>query len=124
MVRMRLCENGVTSFCPTVITSSPCTYRLVLPLLQPCEGGGCGAGMLGLHLEGTGLYWHNITWQPIEMFVLKFCVRSVYFRSQVRSTSERMAERAIPSECFIIRLLWVSTSYNIVCYSECSLTLS
>eukprot|EP01060_Flectonema_neradi_P036709 TRINITY_DN7148_c0_g1_i1.p1 TRINITY_DN7148_c0_g1~~TRINITY_DN7148_c0_g1_i1.p1 ORF type:complete len:711 (+),score=115.32 TRINITY_DN7148_c0_g1_i1:43-2175(+) len=49
-------SHGCTSICPTVITSSPETYRAVLPLLPRRKGGPeLGANMLGTHLEGPFL---------------------------------------------------------------------
>mmetsp|Transcript_31577 Transcript_31577/g.66149 ORF Transcript_31577/g.66149 Transcript_31577/m.66149 type:complete len:584 (+) Transcript_31577:43-1794(+) len=61
-VATRLVETGVTSFCPTVISSSPQTYRRILPLMRKTrkqqkdvskEKVGCvGANILGMHLEG------------------------------------------------------------------------
>lgn len=44
--------HGVTSFCPTIVTSPPDLYRQAIPILQPKNGGKDGAGILGLHLEG------------------------------------------------------------------------
>lgn len=42
---------GITSFCPTVISSAPERYRQAIPFLQPrCIQG--GATILGIHLEG------------------------------------------------------------------------
>ncbi|KAF8356511.1 hypothetical protein PRIPAC_91506 [Pristionchus pacificus] len=52
MVSRRLLEHGVTSYAPTVITSSPETYKQVLPHLGRRNGDANGAGMLGAHVEG------------------------------------------------------------------------
>lgn len=44
-----LIKNGVTSFCPTIVTSPPATYRKVLKRIPKTTK---GAGILGVHLEG------------------------------------------------------------------------
>lgn len=54
-VKRKLPEHGVTSFLPTVVTSTQDYYLHSLPLLQPCEGGEKGASILGIHLEGPFL---------------------------------------------------------------------
>ncbi|XP_078461156.1 N-acetylglucosamine-6-phosphate deacetylase isoform X2 [Lampetra planeri] len=52
LVAQKLLTQGVTSFCPTLITSPPQLYHEVLPRLPRTEGGPHGAGTLGVHLEG------------------------------------------------------------------------
>ena len=57
-VSERLVETGVTSFCPTMVSSSSETYRHVLARMrearqdQASGRGKFGANVLGLHLEG------------------------------------------------------------------------
>lgn len=62
-VATSLCQSGVTSFCPTMVSSSRDTYRRVLPLirnarrqqqqlLQQRDNTKIGANILGMHLEG------------------------------------------------------------------------
>ncbi|KAJ8253671.1 hypothetical protein COCON_G00202830 [Conger conger] len=52
LVAKKLLEHGVTSFCPTLVTSPPHIYHKVLPEIKVHDGGVQGAGVLGLHLEG------------------------------------------------------------------------
>ncbi|XP_011298075.1 putative N-acetylglucosamine-6-phosphate deacetylase [Fopius arisanus] len=51
-VAKELLGHGVTSFCPTLVTSSPEVYRKVLPRIKRTDGGPQGAGVLGVHVEG------------------------------------------------------------------------
>ncbi|XP_058129812.1 N-acetylglucosamine-6-phosphate deacetylase isoform X1 [Anopheles ziemanni] len=47
-----LLAHGVTSFCPTLVTSPPETYHSVLPKIPRSAGGHHGATVLGCHVEG------------------------------------------------------------------------
>ncbi|XP_015498352.2 N-acetylglucosamine-6-phosphate deacetylase isoform X2 [Parus major] len=52
LVSQKILSHGVTSFCPTLVTSPPSVYHQVLPQISVRNGGGHGAGILGAHLEG------------------------------------------------------------------------
>ncbi|XP_038676648.1 N-acetylglucosamine-6-phosphate deacetylase [Scyliorhinus canicula] len=52
MVARKLLSTGVTSFCPTLVTSPVPIYHQVIPQIEVQDGGPWGAGILGLHLEG------------------------------------------------------------------------
>ncbi|KAM4891919.1 N-acetylglucosamine-6-phosphate deacetylase isoform 1-T1 [Sylvia borin] len=52
LVSQKILSHGVTSFCPTLVTSPPSVYHQVLPQLSVRNGGAHGAGILGAHLEG------------------------------------------------------------------------
>ena len=43
---------GVTSFCPTLVTSPRDVYSSIIPYVKKAKGGKHGANNLGLHLEG------------------------------------------------------------------------
>ncbi|KAH3843348.1 N-acetylglucosamine-6-phosphate deacetylase-like [Dreissena polymorpha] len=51
-VAKSLLEFGVTSFCPTLVTSSREMYKKIVPFVKKQNGSSDGAGILGLHLEG------------------------------------------------------------------------
>lgn len=52
IVAKKILEHGVTSFCPTLVTSPPSVYHKVLPQIKVQNGGKHGAEILGVHLEG------------------------------------------------------------------------
>uniref|UniRef100_H9G5G2 N-acetylglucosamine-6-phosphate deacetylase n=1 Tax=Anolis carolinensis TaxID=28377 RepID=H9G5G2_ANOCA len=52
LVAQKILSHGVTSFCPTLVTSPPSVYTKVLPQICVRNGGPHGAGILGVHLEG------------------------------------------------------------------------
>uniref|UniRef100_A0A8C5R464 N-acetylglucosamine-6-phosphate deacetylase n=1 Tax=Leptobrachium leishanense TaxID=445787 RepID=A0A8C5R464_9ANUR len=52
LVARHLLSHGVTSFCPTLVTSPSSVYHKVLPQISARDGGPEGAGVLGIHLEG------------------------------------------------------------------------
>ncbi|CAI9560452.1 unnamed protein product [Staurois parvus] len=52
LVAHNILSHGVTSFCPTLVTSPKSIYHKVLPQITVLDGGPHGAGVLGIHLEG------------------------------------------------------------------------
>ncbi|XP_072273742.1 N-acetylglucosamine-6-phosphate deacetylase isoform X2 [Pyxicephalus adspersus] len=52
LVARNILSHGVTSFCPTLVTSPTSLYHKVLPQITVNDGGPQGAGVLGVHLEG------------------------------------------------------------------------
>ncbi|XP_064074308.1 N-acetylglucosamine-6-phosphate deacetylase isoform X2 [Vanessa tameamea] len=51
-VAKALLAHGVTSFCPTMVTSDKEKYSKILPRIQKHQGSQLGASILGVHLEG------------------------------------------------------------------------
>ncbi|XP_039746255.1 N-acetylglucosamine-6-phosphate deacetylase [Pararge aegeria] len=51
-VAKKLLAHGVTSFCPTMVTSDKDKYAKILPKIKKAQGGPEGATVLGVHLEG------------------------------------------------------------------------
>uniref|UniRef100_A0A4X1VU27 N-acetylglucosamine-6-phosphate deacetylase n=2 Tax=Sus scrofa TaxID=9823 RepID=A0A4X1VU27_PIG len=65
LVARRILSHGVTSFCPTLVTSPPEVYHKVLPQIPVKSGGPHGAGVLGEWLTPLPALLWEAPWGPV-----------------------------------------------------------
>lgn len=68
-VAKNILQHGVTSFCPTLVTSNRDTYHKVLPKIKRTPGGSHGATILGIHCEGPFINKQKKGAHPAELIL-------------------------------------------------------
>ncbi|CAP27088.2 Protein CBG06850 [Caenorhabditis briggsae] len=97
-VAKQLLSHGVTSFAPTVITSSPETYHKVLPLLKRSKASPDGAGILGAHLEGPFICANKRGCHPEQLVITTFGSNPAETIENVYGSTENIAIVTIAPE--------------------------
>ncbi|XP_072530609.1 N-acetylglucosamine-6-phosphate deacetylase [Salminus brasiliensis] len=97
LVAKKVLEHGVTSFCPTLVTSPPEIYRQVIPEIRVTDGGAEGAGVLGLHLEGPFISKEKKGAHPLQ-FIRPFEKGGVSDLMETYGTLENVAVVTVAPE--------------------------
>lgn len=89
-VAKNILQHGVTSFCPTLVTSPPAVYHKVVPQVKVHDGGEHGAGVLGFHLEGPFISKEKKGAHP-QQFLLTFQSRGIEDLMEVYGSLDNVA---------------------------------
>ncbi|XP_037648897.1 N-acetylglucosamine-6-phosphate deacetylase [Sebastes umbrosus] len=89
-VAKNILQHGVTSFCPTLVTSPPAVYHKVVPQVKVHDGGEHGAGVLGFHLEGPFISEEKKGAHP-QQFLLTFQSRGIEDLMEVYGSLDNVA---------------------------------
>ena len=108
IVAKGLISYGVTSFCPTLVTSPKTAYHQMIPFIKKNKGSEEGAEILGLHLEGPFISPQKKGAHPID------CIR------ELKNGFQDILEMYGPLEDVVIITLAPELDQDCSVIKECS----